>query len=109
MLPASLVRHNIARVIAERFPAWDPAEFICRDCLNGFHAEYVRSKMENDRGELSALEESVMHSLRDGALLAGNLNRQFDQSLSLGERIADKVAEFGGMRNWRICRQPRAG
>lgn len=100
VLPASLVRHNIAALIAERVPDWNPAGFICRDCLNGFRAEYVRAEMEKDRGELSALEDAVMRSLRDGALVAGNLNRQFDQSLSFGERIADRVAEFGG--SWRF-------
>jgi uncharacterized membrane protein len=100
VMPASLVRDRIAALIAERLPAWDPAGFICRGCLNGFRAEYVRREMENDRGELSTLEEAVMRSLGEGALVAGNLNRQFDQSLTLGERIADKVAEFGG--SWRF-------
>jgi uncharacterized membrane protein len=56
--------------------------------------------MERDRGELSALEEEVMRSLSDGALVAENLNPQYDRSLSLGERLADHVAEFGG--SWRF-------
>ncbi len=100
MLPGSLVRPNIAALIAQRVPAWDPAGVICHNCLNGFRAEYVRAEMERDRGELSALENEVMHSVQDGALLAENLNREFDQSLSFGERIADRVAEFGG--SWRF-------
>jgi uncharacterized membrane protein len=100
VLPASLVRHNIAALIAGRLPGWDPAGFICRGCLNEFRAEYVRAEMEKDRGELSALEQEVVRSLHEGALLAGNLNRQFDESLGLGERIADRVAEFGG--SWRF-------
>ncbi len=100
VLPGSLVRPNIAALIEQRVPAWDPAGVICRNCLNGFRAEYVRAEMERDRGELSALENEVMHSVQDGALLAENLNREFDQSLSFGERIADRVAEFGG--SWRF-------
>jgi uncharacterized membrane protein len=100
VLPGSLVRPNIAALIAQRVPAWDPGGMICRSCLNGFRAEYVRAEMERDRGELSTLENEVMHSVQDGALLAENLNREFDQSLSFGERIADRVAEFGG--SWRF-------
>ena len=100
VMPGSLVHDSVTRLIAARFPNWDPAGFICRGCLNGSRAEYVRSEMEQDRGELSALEEEVMHSLHDGALVTDNLNQQFDSSLTLGERVADKVADFGG--SWRF-------
>jgi uncharacterized membrane protein len=99
-LPGSLVRDNITALIAAKIPAWIPAGFICRGCLNRCRTEFVRTEMEKDRGELSALEEEVVRSLHDGALVADNLNQQFDSSLSLGERISDKVAEFGG--SWRF-------
>ena len=75
VLPGSLVRPDIAAVIAQRVPAWDPGGVICHNCLNRFRGDYVRTEMERDRGELSALEEEVMHSLGDGAPLAENLNR----------------------------------
>jgi uncharacterized membrane protein len=100
VLPASLVRQNLATLIAKRVPGWDPGGVICHTCLNGFRAEYVRGQMERDRGEFSALEEEVMRSVRDGALLAENVNNEFDRSLSVGERLADRVAEFGG--SWRF-------
>jgi len=94
--PASFVRDSIVALITTRLPAWDPAGFICRSCLNRFRTEFVSAEMAKDRGELSTLEEEVMRSLHDGALVAGNLNTEFDQSLTRGERISDKVAEFGG-------------
>ncbi|HEV8679240.1 MAG TPA: DUF1003 domain-containing protein [Stellaceae bacterium] len=100
VLPAALVRERIVALITAKLPAWDPAGFICRTCLNRFRTEYVRAEMEEDRGELSAVEEEVMRSLHEGAIVAGNLNRAFDQSLTLGARVADKVAEFGG--SWRF-------
>src|SRR5439155_24746824 len=100
LLPAVLVRDNLAQLITGRVTNWDPAGFICRQCLNRFRSEYVRAQMEQDRGELSALEEEVMRSLHGGAVVADNLNQEFDASLTFGERIADKVAEFGG--SWRF-------
>ena len=100
VLPGSLMRDNIAALITARLPSWDPAGFICRSCLNRFRAEFVRSEMEKDRGELSAIEEKVVRSLHDGELIADNLNQEFDRSLTFGERISDKVAEFGG--SWRF-------
>jgi len=95
-----LVRDKIAAVITARLPGWTSAGFICRSCLNGFRAEFVRSEMEKDRGALSAIEERVVRSLHDGALIADNLNQEFDRSLTFGERISDNVAEFGG--SWRF-------
>jgi len=100
LIPASSVRENIAALIRARVADWEVTGFICHACLNGFRAEFVRAEMEKDRGELSALEEEVMKSLREGQVVADDLNREFDRGLSLGERTADKVAEFGG--SWRF-------
>jgi len=100
VLPVGLVRSNLAELIVSRAPRWTETGFICRPCLNRFRGEYVRDEMEKDRGELSAVEEEVMRSLRDGMLVADNVNREFDQSLTLGQRISDRVAEFGG--SWRF-------
>jgi uncharacterized membrane protein len=101
--PATLVRPNIAEKIAAAAPGWDSAGHICRQCLNRFRGEFVRSEMERDIGALSALEEEVMHSLRDGAIVTDNTNREFDSKLTFGERIADKVAQFGGSWRFIIC------
>ena len=100
MLPANLVRDNIAGLIAARAPGWDGTGFICRACLNGFRAEFVRAEMEKDRGELSAIEEEVMKSLHEGQIVADDVNREYERALTLGERAADRVAEFGG--SWRF-------
>ena len=96
VLLAALVRDSLVALITARLPQWDLAGFICRNCLNAFRTEFVRNEMAQDRGEISALEEEVLKSLHDGAPVADNLNTEFDQSLTLGERISDKVAEFGG-------------
>jgi uncharacterized membrane protein len=100
VLPGSLVRDNVTALISARLPGWDPAGFICRSCLNRFRAEFVRSAMEKDRGELTAIEEKVVRSLHEDELIADNLNREFDRSLTFGERLSDRVAEFGG--SWRF-------
>ncbi len=100
LLPAGLVRENIAALIAGRVPDWDATGFICRRCLNGFRVEFVRGEMEKERGDLSALEEEVITSLREGQIVADDINLEFDRALTVGERTADKVAEFGG--SWRF-------
>jgi uncharacterized membrane protein len=96
MVPASLVRSNLDEMIRARKPDWSHDGYICQSCLNQLRSDYVREQMEKERGELSALEEDVMKAIHDNETVVANLNKEFDAKLSLGERVADRVAEIGG-------------
>jgi uncharacterized membrane protein len=100
VLPGTLVRDSIVEIIMKQYPDWSPNDFICLDDLNHFKAEYVRTILEADKGELSTLEEQVMKSLRKEKFLSKNINIEFEEQLTLGDRLADKIAEFGG--SWRF-------
>ncbi len=95
-VPASLVRSGLSDLIQLSVPGWTAESFICVSCLNRFRTDYVKHEMEKERGELSALEQEVVEAIHDNETIADNLNQQFDRQLTLGERVADKVAEFGG-------------
>ncbi|MEJ2059724.1 MAG: DUF1003 domain-containing protein [Gammaproteobacteria bacterium] len=96
MLPADLVRSGVAGLIRDQVPAWSNDGYVCLNCLNGFRTQYVQRQMEKELGELDSLETEVARSLQEHELLAQNLNEQFDQRLTFGQRVADRVAEFGG-------------
>ena len=49
-----------------------------------------------DRGELSSLEQAVVTSLARNDMLASDTDAEFEQKLTLGERVADRIADFGG-------------
>jgi uncharacterized membrane protein len=52
-------------------------------------------------GELSSLEEQVINSITEHSTLAGKLDDEDENtSVSLGDRLADKVANFGG--SWKF-------
>ena len=57
---------------------------------------YVQSVLEDDIGELSAIEEQVVHSLAEHEMISRNLDEDFAEQRKLGERVADQVAAFGG-------------
>jgi len=100
VLPAGMVRDSIVDVIKKTHPDWSPEGFICRSDLNHFRTEYVRRLLETERGELSTLEHQVVKSLSDKEILSRNVNTEFERQLTVGERWADKVADFGG--SWRF-------
>jgi hypothetical protein len=56
--------------IRRRYPAWSPEGFICHDDLNRFRGEYVQGLMEDEKGELSSLERSMIESLARHETLA---------------------------------------
>ncbi len=100
VLPADVVREPIAGRIKAVHPDWSSESYICISDLNRFRADYVQDVIKADKGELSALEKEVVESLRKQDLLSENINEEYDKSLTLGERVADRLADFGG--SWRF-------
>lgn len=96
VFPAELVRPVIAEAIQKTRPGWGPGRFVCVQDLNHLRSEYVEKVLQEEVGELTALENDVVRSLRAQELLSTNINTQFERELSFGEVVADRVAGAGG-------------
>ncbi|MBZ0269799.1 DUF1003 domain-containing protein [bacterium] len=95
-----LLRESIRNVIRKEVPDWASDGFVCREDLDRFRARYVHDLLESEKGELTALEQQVVESLREHELLAANVDSRFEQEWTFGERMADRIATFGG--SWRF-------
>ena len=74
-----------------------PAEgFICSDDLDRFRSRYVSELLGEERGELTKLEQEVVQSLADHETLAENIEAEWVGQRTLGERLSDHLASFGG-------------
>src|SRR4030095_1303292 len=96
MLPGEMVRERVAEKIKVKHPNWSNSDFICISDVNRFRADYVQEVIEADKGELSVLDKQVIESMKEQELLAANINVEYDRQLTVGERMADKLADFGG-------------
>jgi uncharacterized membrane protein len=96
LVPGDVVRPAIIERIALAFPAWSEQGYICHADLNRFRADYVQSLLEKEKGELSTLEQSVVDSMARHETLASNVEDEFQKELTFGQRLADRVADFGG-------------
>jgi uncharacterized membrane protein len=96
LLPAAMVRPALAERITKACPSWSADAFICVDDLNRFRSDYVQSLLQDEKGELTSLERSVVSSLARHETLAQDVESTLQQKLTLGERLADKIAGFGG-------------
>jgi uncharacterized membrane protein len=90
------IRDALVELIRRDHPEWSASSFICRPDLATYRTRYVHGLMESEKGELTSLEQEVLHSLREHELLSRNVDAQFEQEWSLGERLADRIAVFGG-------------
>src|SRR6266545_6981750 len=97
---AELIRPSLLEFIKKRMPDWDGKGFICLEDLGKFRKEYVKDVLEDELGELSALDNEVIESLHQHEILASNIEEQFERKLTFGERLSDQIASFGG--SWRF-------
>ena len=95
-----VVRSAVVELICEAHPDWDENKFICQKDLNHFRNLYTQKLVEEDRGEITELEEEVLASLEDEEFLSKNLNEEYEEKLTFGQQLADQIASFGG--SWKF-------
>jgi uncharacterized membrane protein len=100
VLSGQLVRPAVAALILKDHPDWTPESLICRDDLNRYRAQYVKGVLEAEKGDLSVIEAEVIESLREGEVLTRDVNLEFEVKRTVGQRLADRLATFGG--SWKF-------
>ena len=95
-----LLRPSLVEFIQKRIPEFDPKAFVCFNDLRQFRRDYVKEVLQEEIGELSALDQEVIDSLQEHEILSENIGKQFDKELTFGERLSDRIADFGG--SWRF-------
>jgi uncharacterized membrane protein len=95
-IKGSDIREGIFRLIQSNYPSFDQSKFISIGELNQFRRQYLSSLIENERGELVALDKEVMEAIKNNSVLSESFEEEKDDAITLGERVADKVAAFGG-------------
>ena len=103
LVPGSAIRDVVVKEIVNDHPNWSPEGYICRPDLAKYRAKYVHFLLESEKGEVTTLEQEVLHSIRDHELLTKNVDEEFERKWSFGERLADRIASFGGSWVFLIC------
>ncbi len=96
LVPIDLVHPGVAERVRADHPGLDAQSRICRGDRHRYRARYVEGVIERDRGEVGALEREVIGSMERHEVLSRDVESQFEARRTIGERIADRVATFGG-------------
>lgn len=97
---ADSIRPSLAEFIRTRHPDFDPHKFVCFADLATLRNAYLKSALEEELGELSTLDREVIASLQEHDIVSENIGHEFEKKLSFGERLSDRIADFGG--SWRF-------
>jgi uncharacterized membrane protein len=94
--PGVIVRPAIGEIIRRDAGSWDENGWICINDLHKFRHKFLEEVLETERGELTALDREVLASMKAQDTLSKNPEESFNAKLTLGERMADHIADFGG-------------
>lgn len=92
---ASSIRKEIVDFIIKSHPDFSMEKSISMSELSTFREDYVTEMLVSQSGELSDLESKVITSLKNDTLLSDKLDDEI-KNISFGQKVADKVATFGG-------------
>ena len=103
LTPMGTVRKVITEEIAKDIPDWSAQNYICQTDLTRYRMQYVHSLLRSEKGEVTDLEFEVINSMHQHELITKNVETALEQKWTLGERLADKIATFGGSWTFLVC------
>jgi len=89
------LRQSIFEVIKQDNPDFNENGSLSMSELNLYRQKYISGFLQQELGNLSETEKRVVESLRNKTVLSDNPDDEEEKS-TFGQRIADKVASFGG-------------
>lgn len=90
------LREGIYDLINKNFPQFNKDDFISITELNQYRRLYLTSLIVEERGELEIIDLDVMDAIKNNSILSENIQDEMDADLTIGQKIADQVASFGG-------------
>ena len=96
-IKGSLIRPSIFRLIVEEHPEFTDEDYITFSELAIYREKYIADFLQKEIGELSLLEKKVVDTLMDKSTISDKIEETtLNETITLGQRLADKVASFGG-------------
>jgi len=90
------IRKSILELIQKDNPQFTADKFISISELDKYREEHQEGFLKKQIGKLSELEKTVLKSMKERTTLTDKLDGEDTQATTFGQRLADKVADFGG-------------
>lgn len=90
------IRKGIFNLIRSDHLGFTEDDSISLDQLNIYRRKYLTTLILEERGELAAIDKDVMNAIQTNSILSENVQQELDSRLTFGQRLADRIASFGG-------------
>jgi uncharacterized membrane protein len=90
------IRQSLLSFIQKDKPDFTAEANLSFSELNQYREKYIADCLIKETGELSDLEKTVLNALTDQSTLTDKIESDERKILTTGQRLADKVASFGG-------------
>jgi uncharacterized membrane protein len=99
-MPVDLIRDSLVGTLKEICPTLDVSGYVGIDELNKARIKHAKNMAERELDEMVDLKRQVAESLIRQEAITENIDKEFDAKATAGEKLADKVAAFGG--SWKF-------
>jgi uncharacterized membrane protein len=96
MVPPGTIRKSLMELIQKDYPDFNSKDLISVMELNYYREKYISECLTREIGEIGELEKQVVSSLSDSRTFTSQLEENTNDNMTVGQRVADKVASFGG-------------
>lgn len=90
------IREGIFDLIQSYFPVFTKDDYISNAELNHYRRLYLTSLITQEKGELAVIDRDVMEAIKNNSILSENIQDEIEGQLTIGQKLADKIAVFGG-------------
>ena len=95
-IKAHSLSEGIYKLIKSEYPSLNDESYISLDELNRYRRHYLSSLIAKESGGLDVVDKEVMESIRNNSVLSENIEQESAGKLTPGQKLADKIAVFGG-------------
>ena len=96
LAPLGELRPSLVQRIRQDFPDLPANAMISARELARYRMLYVSELLEQEHGEVSALDRQVAESIAQQDTIAANIEDEFPGQRTFGERLSDELARLGG-------------
>jgi uncharacterized membrane protein len=84
------------KLIEQEHPQWDAKRGVCPKCREQYRAKKFLGYLEDEYQKISEMERNLVTKIARRGRVSKAVHEEYEGKMSLGDRVADRVAQFGG-------------